>query len=82
MPAIPSCKRGILVSRLTIHRPGHRTDASARHSAPPRSPGSATQIDVHEVYSGWAMFAIGRMIPDLQPSFDTFVNGLKRRVES
>jgi len=28
------------------------------------------------------MFAIGRMIPDLQPSFDTFVNGLKRRVES
>jgi uncharacterized protein YndB with AHSA1/START domain len=43
--------------------------------------GDATQVDVHEVYSGWMLPLMKGQIPDLQPSFDAFVSGLKRRVE-
>jgi hypothetical protein len=39
------------------------------------------RVKVREVFSGLMSPIIGRMIPDLQPSFEKFVRGLKRRVE-
>ena len=46
-----------------------------------RRDGAATGFDMREVYSGPLSGLIGRSIPDLQPSFQQFVSGLKQRVE-
>ena len=46
-----------------------------------RRNGSATDVTMREVYSGPLAGLIGRSIPDLQPSFDQFVSGLKQRIE-
>jgi hypothetical protein len=43
--------------------------------------GSATGFTMREEYSGPLTGLIGRSIPDLQPSFEQFVQGLKQRVE-
>jgi uncharacterized protein YndB with AHSA1/START domain len=42
----------------------------------------ATRLHMREEYSGPLMGMMSRSMPNLQPSFDTFVNGLKRRAES
>ena len=46
-----------------------------------RREGSATGFTMREVYSGPLSGLFGRSIPDLQPSFEQFVRGLKQRVE-
>ena len=46
-----------------------------------RREGSATEFSMREVYSGPLSGLFGRSIPDLQPSFEQFVRGLKQRVE-
>ena len=43
--------------------------------------GGATRFDMREEYSGPMLPLIWRSMPDLQPSFDQFANGLKSRVE-
>ena len=40
-----------------------------------------TNFIMREEYSGPLAGLIGRSLPDLQPSFERFANGLKRRVE-
>jgi uncharacterized protein YndB with AHSA1/START domain len=42
---------------------------------------STTEFTMREVYSGPLTGLIGKSIPDLQPSFEQFVSGLKERVE-
>ncbi len=42
----------------------------------------ATRFNMREEYSGPLLGMMWRSMPDLQPSFDTFVNGLKQRAES
>jgi hypothetical protein len=37
---------------------------------------------MREEFTGPLLPLIGRSIPDLQPSFDKFANGLKKRVET
>jgi uncharacterized protein YndB with AHSA1/START domain len=44
--------------------------------------GTGTRITMREVYSGAMLGAIWKSIPDLNPSFAQFVNGLKAKVES
>jgi uncharacterized protein YndB with AHSA1/START domain len=44
--------------------------------------GGATAFRMREEYSGPMLGLIWRSMPDLQPSFDRFAAGLKRRVES
>ena len=44
--------------------------------------GGATRFDMREEYSGPMLPLIWRSMPDLQPSFDQFAQGLKSRVES
>jgi uncharacterized protein YndB with AHSA1/START domain len=46
-----------------------------------RRDGSTTGVTMREEYSGPLSGLIGRSIPDLQPSFEQFVSGLKQRVE-
>jgi uncharacterized protein YndB with AHSA1/START domain len=46
-----------------------------------RQEGSTTGFTMREEYSGPLTGLIGRSIPDLQPSFEQFVQGLKQRVE-
>lgn len=46
------------------------------------SQGSAVKFTMREEFTGWMLPLIGSKMPDLQPSFDQFVNGLKKRVES
>lgn len=41
----------------------------------------ATTVVVRETYTGPLAGLIGRSIPDLQPSFDAFVAGLRRAAE-
>ncbi len=41
----------------------------------------ATQLTVREEYTGPLLPMIWRSIPDLGPSFEQFVTGLKRRAE-
>lgn len=41
----------------------------------------ATTVTVRETYTGLLAGVIGRSIPDLQPSFDAFVSGLRRAAE-
>ena len=41
-----------------------------------------TRVTVRETYSGPLAGVIGRSIPDLQPSFDAFVSGLRAEAES
>ena len=41
----------------------------------------ATQLTVREEYTGPLLPMIWRSIPDLGPSFEQFVNGLKQRAE-
>jgi uncharacterized protein YndB with AHSA1/START domain len=43
--------------------------------------GPATGFTMREEYGGPLTGLVGRSIPDLQPSFDQFVRGLKQRVE-
>jgi hypothetical protein len=38
-------------------------------------------VDVHEQFTGPLLGPMSRRMPDLQPSFDTFVDGLKARCE-
>ena len=44
--------------------------------------GGGTRVTMREEYSGPLVGLVGRSIPDLQPSFDRFVNGLKARAEA
>lgn len=44
--------------------------------------GSGTVFRLREEYTGPLLGLIWRSMPDLQPSFDQFAAGLKRRVES
>ncbi|TFV85960.1 SRPBCC domain-containing protein [Blastococcus sp. CT_GayMR16] len=44
--------------------------------------GDGTVVRMREEYTGPLLGLIWRSMPDLQPSFDQFVAGLKRRVES
>ena len=46
-----------------------------------QSEGSSTGFTMREVYSGPLSGLITRSIPDLQPSFEQFAQGLKQRVE-
>jgi hypothetical protein len=46
----------------------------------PQADGS-TRVNVREEYTGPLLGMMWRSMPNLQPSFDTFVNGLKRRAE-
>jgi hypothetical protein len=41
-----------------------------------------TMLTMREQYTGPLVGLMGRSIPDLQPSFDRFVNGLKARAEA
>lgn len=41
-----------------------------------------THFEMREVYSGPLLKVIARTIPDLQPSFETFTDGLKGRAET
>jgi hypothetical protein len=43
--------------------------------------GARTRLDVREEYTGPLLPLIWRSMPDLQPSFDQFTQGLKQRVE-
>jgi hypothetical protein len=43
--------------------------------------GSSTTVSVRETYTGPLAGLIGKSIPDLQPSFDSFVSGLQRDAE-
>jgi hypothetical protein len=47
---------------------------------PGEGPGTTT-FTMREEYTGPLLPLIWRTIPDLQPSFDTFAGGLKKRVE-
>ena len=42
----------------------------------------STKVTMREEYSGPLAGMMSRSIPDLQPSFDKFVNGLKARAEA
>jgi uncharacterized protein YndB with AHSA1/START domain len=44
--------------------------------------GAGTVFRMREEYTGPLLGLIWRSMPDLQPSFDRFADGLKRRVES
>jgi hypothetical protein len=47
------------------------------------SPGDgSTRVTMREEYSGPLVGLMSRSIPDLQPSFDRFVGGLKARAEA
>jgi hypothetical protein len=41
-----------------------------------------TRFDMREEYTGLLLAMIWRSMPDLQPSFDKFANGLKAKAES
>lgn len=41
-----------------------------------------TAFTMREVYTGWMLGAFAKQLPDLNPSFRQFVDGLKARVES
>jgi uncharacterized protein YndB with AHSA1/START domain len=43
--------------------------------------GAGTAVTVRETYTGPLAGLIGKSIPDLQPSFDSFVSGLRRDAE-
>ncbi len=43
--------------------------------------GGSTRVSVRETYAGPLAGLIGRSIADLQPSFDSFVSGLRRDAE-
>ncbi len=43
--------------------------------------GGSTTVTVRETYTGPLAGLIGKSIPDLQPSFDSFVSGLQREAE-
>jgi hypothetical protein len=43
--------------------------------------GERTRLDVREEYSGPMLALIWRSMPDLQPSFDQFTQGIKARIE-
>jgi hypothetical protein len=44
--------------------------------------GEDTLFRMHEEYTGPMLGLIWRSMPDLQPSFDQFASGLKKRVET
>ena len=44
--------------------------------------GGGSRFRMREEYTGPLLGLIWRSMPDLQPSFDRFAAGLKRRVES
>ena len=44
--------------------------------------GGTTRVTMREEYSGPLVGLMGRSVPDLQPSFDRFVIGLKVRAEA
>lgn len=43
--------------------------------------GGSSQVDVDEQFSGPMLGMMAKRMPDLQPSFDQFVDGLKARCE-
>jgi uncharacterized protein YndB with AHSA1/START domain len=44
--------------------------------------GSGTALRMREEYTGWMLGAFAKQLPDLNPSFRQFVDGLKARVQS
>ncbi len=44
--------------------------------------GTGTAFRMREEYTGWMLGAFKKQLPDLNPSFRQFVDGLKSRVES
>ena len=44
--------------------------------------GKTTEFRMHEIYSGPLLGAIWKSIPDLDPSFVQFANGLKKQAEA
>jgi hypothetical protein len=44
--------------------------------------GAGTTMRMKETYSGPLAGMIGKSIPDLQPSFEAFVSGLRQAAES
>ena len=44
--------------------------------------GTGTAFRMREEYTGWMLGAFKKQLPDLNPSFRQFVDGLKARVES
>ena len=44
--------------------------------------GEGTVFRMHEVYTGPLLNAIWKSIPDLDPSFEQFASGLKKKVEA
>ena len=44
--------------------------------------GAGTTVTMRETYTGPLAGLIGRSVPDLQPSFDAFVRGLRADAES
>lgn len=43
--------------------------------------GAGSGLDVHELFTGPLVGQMAKRMPDLQPSFDTFADGLKARCE-
>jgi len=43
--------------------------------------GAGTEFHMHEEFSGWLSPLIAASIPDLQPSFEQFADGLRRLAE-
>ena len=41
-----------------------------------------TEVYCGEQFSGWMLFAFGRMVPDLNSAFQDFARGLKAQAES
>jgi uncharacterized protein YndB with AHSA1/START domain len=77
--------------RVTEHRPGERLVLSGgmplglfvgtrTYSLAPSADGTA--VTMGETYTGLLAGLIGRSVPDLQPSFDAFVQGLRADAES
>lgn len=44
--------------------------------------GARTRVTMRETYTGPLAGLIGRSVPDLQPSFDAFVQGLRADAEA
>jgi hypothetical protein len=44
--------------------------------------GGGCEVDVHEQFTGPLVAVLAKRMPDLQPSFDQFTDGLKARCEN
>ena len=77
--------------RVTEHRPGERLVLAGgmplglfvgtrTYALVPS--GAGTRVTMRETYTGPLAGLIGRSVPDLQPSFDAFVQGLRADAEA